>query len=147
MSEYSDEQYARCEERRRASDLIYRVCLDPNTSEIDQIISEFRVKMIAKTKNSKFKLSNLVLRMTKLAIDTKDRHMKQALFFWYIYTDEEFAKGLIDPKDPKVPPATFKRFYNDPKNLQALCNDLLSTRINCLREFVKQVRGCYFAQR
>lgn len=147
MTEYSEDEYDRCERRRRASDLIYRVCLDRDTTEINDIVSKFKEKIILRTKGTKFTPSKAVMRMVNLAIEGNDRHMKQALFFWYIYSDREFAQSLIDPENPRVPPNTFKRFYDNPNHLQKLCNDLLVTKINSLREFVKQVRNCYFAQR
>jgi len=147
MDGYSEEEYDRCEQRRRDSDLIYRVCLNPDTTEINGIISKFKETVVLRTTGTKVTPSKGVLRMINLAIDGNDRHMKQALFFWYIYSDREFAQSLIDPENPQVPPNAFKRFYDDPKHLQKLCNDLLVTKINCLREFVKQVRNCYFAQR
>ncbi len=137
-------ELAECEERLQRSDLIYRVLLQRETSEIDGHISDFIKKLVAQTKGTKYKFSKRFHTITKEAIQGNDRHLKQCLFFWYIYTFKDFADSLVDEQNPQVPPDKFKRFRDDPENLRLMCSNLLDTHYCSLREFVNKTRICYF---
>jgi hypothetical protein len=128
--------------RHQRADLVYRLMVESDTTEIEGYIEEFIKRLTAKfhdrTLSTRFKT------VADEAIHGKDRHLKQAFFFFYLFVFKDFAESLIDDQNPKVPPTKFKNFYDNPNNLSMCCKKYLGTEYVSLRQFVIEVRNSYF---
>lgn len=137
------EEIARAEMLRREADLIYRICMSPNTTELDTILESFRQDALNKYGD---KLSDLFKYETKRVIESKDnknynRIAKHGYFFLMLYLHPDYAKSLIEPV-PLVNPRKFQTFYS--KKLPEACKMLLQTHCVTLQAFVEKVRTDYF---
>lgn len=136
------EDIARAEELRREADLIYRICMNEDTTELDSILESFRQKDINTYGN---KLSDLFKYETKRYIESKDnknynRLGKHGYFFLMLYLNPDYAKSLIEPV-PVVDPRRFKIFYK--KNLPQACKMLFQNHTVTMQAFVEKIRSDY----
>ena len=137
------EDIARAEELRREADLIWRICMNEDTTELDSILESFRQKDINTYGNQ---LSDLFKYEVKGYIDSKDnqnykRVGKHGYFFLMLYLNPEYAKSLLEP-EPLVNPRKFRIFYK--KNLPEACTMLFQTHCVTMQAFVEKVRSDYF---
>jgi hypothetical protein len=132
------DEYERLEQKRRDSDLIYRVLMERDTVELDEILLGFRTRIMIRCP----KLSTRFKVVTSESISGTDRHEKQFLFFFCLLLDKDYADSLIDEKNPLVPPSKFKKFHDDPNYLTLMCENLCNSTY-CLREFVQKTRSLY----
>ncbi len=136
------EEIARAEMLRRQADLIYRICMNEDTTELDTILESFRQKDINTYGNQ---LSDLFKYETKRLIESKDnknynRLGKHGYFFLMLYLNPDYAKSLIEPV-PMVDPRKFKIFYK--KNLPEACKMLFQNHTVTMQAFVEKVRNDY----
>jgi len=134
-------EIARNEKLKWQQDEIYMMLMNPDTSQLDSELKEWREKMIRTYPN----LSGRFKRNTERAItDDKNftRIAKHGLLFLRLWLDPEYANSFIASPKPRVNPVKFKRFYEE--FLSTCCNDLLSTNTTTLQAFVEKVRSIYF---
>ena len=134
------EAYQDIHEKKKESDVIFRVLMDEDTKEIDKIL-------IALSEEAKKEFPNLSTRFDKYVkrtITEKQlcaRTAKHGLFFLFLFLNKKYADTLIE-SPPKVDPQKFKNFYEN--HLPRLCNMLLDSSIQGLQAFVERARSVYF---
>lgn len=134
-------EIARNEKLKWQHDAIYMMLMNPDTSQLDNELKEWREEQlrIYPTLSQRFK------KLTHRAItDEKNfiRIAKHGLLFLRIWLDPEYANSFIASPKPRVNPIKFKRFYEE--FLSKCCTDLLSTNTTTLQAFVEKVRSIYF---
>jgi hypothetical protein len=135
-------EIARNEKLKWQQDYIYMLLMNPDTTQLDSDLKEWREKVISRYNE---KLSNRFKRNTERAITDKKnfvRIAKHGLLFLRIWLDPDYANSFIASPKPRVNPVKFKRFYE--VFLSQCCNELLSTNTTTLQAFVEKVRSIYF---
>lgn len=128
------------EHLRMKSDLIYRILMSKDTSELDKILTTFRQQSLDEFPN----ISNVFKVQTSKALAKSENYhriAKHGLFFFYLWMKPEYAQRLCSSANPKVDPVKFQLFYTEylPKSCQAL----LQSKITTLQAFVERVRTEY----
>ena len=132
--------YMNIHEKKKESDLIFRVLMEENTDEIDKILIAFLKKSTEEFPN----LSSRFRKVTLRSIKEKQlcaRAIKHGLFFLFLFLNKDYADTLI-ASPPQVDPQKFKNFYEN--HLPKLCNMLLDSTITSLQDFVERTRSIYF---
>ena len=135
------EAIARQEQLKRKCDLIYRVMMSKDTTELDKILQTFRETTLKQYSN----ISEMFRVQTKKTIEGKEHYSriaKHGLFFFYLWMNPTYAQTLCSAPTPLVDPLKFERFYKT--DLPNACQELLQTRITTLQAFVERVRTAYF---
>ena len=120
------------EQKKMESDLIYRILMNKDVTELD--------KMLKEVVNNRKDQSDRFNKMTSRCLSDDSRIAKHGLFFFCLYLDPAFAKSMLFP-EPKLNPYKFKIFYET--ILPKKCNDLLNGNINSLQRFVEEIRTEY----
>ena len=134
-------QIARNERLKWQSDAIYMMLMNPDTTQIDKELHDWRKHILIEYP----KLSKRFKNNTERAITGKEKFIriaKHGLLFLRIWLDHDYAQSFIASPHPRVNPVKFKRFYEE--YLFKCCNDLLSTNTTTLQAFVEKVRSIYF---
>lgn len=135
------EEIARNEHLKMQSDLIYRLLMSKDTTELDNILKTFRSQTLQSYKN----ISEMFRVQTNKTINGKEHYAriaKHGLFFFYLWMNPAYAESLCSSPSPVVDPVKFERFYKE--KLPKSCQELLQTRITTLQAFVEKVRTDYF---
>jgi len=121
------------------TDLIYRILMNRDTTELDSILKK-ELDVVKTVHPNLGKLFNDQMHkiLTDKQLDT--RIPKHGWFFILLWMN--ISKTMVDDlMDNKVPPLKFKLFYDD--HLSKYCNELFLSKINCLQQFVEKVRSIY----
>lgn len=132
--------YMDIHEKKKESDLIFRIMMDESTDEIDKILIAF----LESSKKEFPKLSSRFIKVATRTIEEKHlcaRTAKHGVFFLFLFLNKEYADSLI-ASPPQVDPQKFKNFYEN--HLPKLCNMLLDSTITSLQDFVERTRSIYF---
>lgn len=135
------ERIAREEQLKRKSDLVYRVMMSKDTTELDKILETFTEQTLKQYGN----ISEMFRVQTKKTIEGKEHYAriaKHGLFFFYLWMNPAYAQSLCSSPTPTVDPLKFEQFYKT--NLPNACQELLQTKITTLQAFVEKVRTDYF---
>lgn len=133
------EAYEEIEEKKKEGDLIYRVMMELDTTEIDKILMELKESAKKEFPNLSVRFEKFTTRsITESQLDA--RTAKHGMFFLFLFLNKDFADSLIQ-SPPKVDPQRFKRFYEI--HLPNLCNMLLNSSITSLADFVERTRSTY----
>ena len=134
-------EIARNEKLKWQQDFIYMMLMNPDTTELDKQLKEWREEMLKAYPN----LSRRFKDNTDRAVNDKKNYIriaKHGLLFLRIWLDPAYANKFIASPKPLVNPVRFKRFYEE--YLSKCCDDLLSTNTITLQAFVEKVRSIYF---
>ena len=126
---------------REQSDLLYHLFVNTNTSTLDDICNQIRLKLHDKYKDEmSIRLKNMIKRSTT----TQDRVAKHGLLLFALYQEPEIRTifmGNGKDKTPRVPPEKFQYFIEH--ELPNCSENLLKGALTSLRAFVEDARWNY----
>ena len=130
------EQHAHYERIKMKGDLIYRVFMQKDTTELNQLLQTMIDMVVEKYPNLSDRFHTYVKRT--ISEDKSDvRCAKHALLLFGMSLPPEFVSSLI-AYDPQIPPEKMKEFFEN--QLPCLRDQLLNGIFSSMQEFVENAR-------
>lgn len=130
------EQHAHYERLKMKGDLIYRVFMQKDTTELNQLLQAMIDIVTKKYPNLSDRFHTYVKRT--ISEDKADvRCAKHALLLFGMSMTPEFVTSLV-ADDPQIPPEKMKQFFEN--RLPGLCDQLLNGIFSSMQEFIENVR-------